>query len=139
MSSNLYLAYDYPLLGAFWTMMWIFLWILWIILLFRVIGDVFRDDALSGWAKTGWTFFVIILPFLGIFVYLIARGRNMGQREQQAARARQESLDAYIRDTAAGTGTGSHADELAKLSDLKSKGELTEAEFQHAKQKVLTS
>lgn len=139
MSSNLYLAYDYPLLGAFWTMMWIFLWILWIILLFRVIGDVFLDDSLSGWGKTGWTFFVIILPFLGIFVYLVARGRDMGKREQRAARARQESLDAYIRGAAGTAGTGGHADELTKLSELKSKGELTEAEFQHAKQKVLTS
>ena len=139
MSSNLYLAYDYPLLGAFWTMMWIFLWILWIILLFRVIGDVFRDDSLSGWAKTGWTFCVIILPFVGVFVYLIARGRDMGKREQEHARARQESVDAYIRDTAGSTGTGSHADELAKLSELKSKGALTETEFQHAKQKVLAS
>lgn len=139
MSNSVYLAYDYPLLGAFWTMMWIFLWILWIVLLFRVIGDVFTDDSLSGWGKTGWTFFVIILPFLGIFVYLIARGRDMGKRGQQAARARQESLDAYIRETAGSTGSGGHADELAKLSELKSKGDLTEAEFQNAKQKVLTS
>ncbi|MGP3999544.1 SHOCT domain-containing protein [Streptomyces sp. 8N706] len=138
MSNNLHLAYDYPLLGAFWTMMWIFLWILWIVLVFRVIGDVFRDDSLSGWGKTGWTFFVMILPFLGIFVYLIARGRDMGKREQQSARARQESLDAYIRGTAASTGTG-RADELVKLSELKNKGDITEAEFQHAKQKVLTS
>ncbi|GGW40933.1 SHOCT domain-containing protein [Streptomyces xantholiticus] len=139
MSTNLYLAYDYPLLGAFWTMMWIFLWILWIILLFRVIGDVFRDDSLSGWGKTGWTFFVIILPFLGIFVYLIARGRDMGKREQQSARARQESLDAYVQGSAGSAGPVSHADELTKLSELKRRGELTEAEFQHAKQKVLTS
>ncbi|AVZ76029.1 hypothetical protein SLUN_31290 [Streptomyces lunaelactis] len=138
MSSNQFLAYDYPLLGAFWTMMWIFLWILWIILLFRVIGDIFRDDSLSGWAKTGWTFFVIILPFLGIFVYLIARGRDMGKREQQHARAQKESADAYIRETAGSAGT-SDADELAKLSELKSRGEISEAEFQQAKQKVLTS
>ena len=139
MSDNLYLAYDYPLLGAFWTMMWIFLWILWFVLLFRVIGDVFRDDSLSGWAKTGWTFFVIITPFLGIFVYLIARGRDMGRREQKYAKAQQESFDAYIRQTAGSTGTGGHTDELAKLSELKSRGDLTEAEFQHAKEKVLTS
>ncbi|MGY1501123.1 SHOCT domain-containing protein [Streptomyces sp. QTS52] len=134
MSDNLYLAYDYPLLGAFWTMMWIFLWILWITLLFRVIGDVFRDDSLSGWAKTGWTFFLIVMPFLGIFVYLIVRGRDMGKREHQAARARQESLDAYFQGRAGGP-----ADELTKLSELKSRGVLTETEFQHAKEKVLTS
>ncbi|WP_327694674.1 SHOCT domain-containing protein [Streptomyces sp. NBC_00459] len=136
MSDNLNLAYDYPLLGAFWTMMWIFLWILWITLLFRVIGDVFRDDSLSGWGKTGWTFFVIIMPFLGIFVYLVARGRDMGKREHQAARARQESLDAYFQGHAGSSGP---ADELTKLSELKSKGVLTETEFQHAKQKVLAS
>ncbi|WP_329249122.1 SHOCT domain-containing protein [Streptomyces sp. NBC_01478] len=138
MSDNLYLAYDYPLLDAFWTMMMIFLWILWFVLLFRVIGDIFRDDSLNGWAKTGWTLFVIVLPFLGIFVYLIARGRGMGRREQQYARAQQDSLDTYIRQTAGSAGNG-HADELAKLSELKSKGDLTEAEFQHAKEKVLTS
>lgn len=139
MTDKMYLAYDYPLLGAFWTMMWIFLWILWLVLLFRVIGDVFRDDSLSGWAKTGWTFFVIILPFLGIFVYLIARGRGMGRREQQDARAQQESFDAYVRQAAGSADAGGHADELAKLSELKSRGDLTEAEFQHAKEKVLTS
>lgn len=138
MSNNLYLAYDYPILGAFWTLLLIFLWVLWIILLFRVLGDVFRDDSLSGWAKTGWTLFVIVLPFLGVFVYLIARGGDMGKREQQHARAQQESLDAYIRQTARSTGTG-HAEELAKLSELKNRGEISEAEFQHAKQKVLAS
>lgn len=139
MSDSLYLAYDYPLLGAFWTLMWVFLWILWIILLFRVLGDVFRDDELSGWAKTGWTLFLLVLPFLGIFVYLIARGRDMGKREQQAARARQESLDAYVRQNAGSPGNGGHADELAKLSELKNRGDLTETEFQHAKEKVLSS
>ncbi|TLS46491.1 SHOCT domain-containing protein [Streptomyces montanus] len=138
MSNNLYLAYDYPLLGAFWTLMLIFLWVLWIILLFRVIGDVFRDDSLSGGAKTGWTLFVIVLPFLGVFVYLFARGSDMGKREQQHARAQQESLDVRTRETAGSTDRG-HADELAKLSELKNKGEISEAEFQHAKQKVLTS
>ncbi|MFG2359046.1 SHOCT domain-containing protein [Streptomyces sp. NPDC048521] len=117
-------------------MMWIFLWI---ILLFRVIGDVFRDDSLSGWGKTGWTFLVIILPYLGVFVYLIARGRAMGKREQQAARARQAALDVYMRGSAGSAGAGGHADELTKLSELRSRGVLTDAEFQQAKQKVLTS
>ena len=77
------LAADYPLLNVFWTTMWFFLWILWFMLLFRVLGDVFRDDGLSGWAKAGWCVFVVVLPFLGIFVYLIARGRGMGEREME--------------------------------------------------------
>lgn len=136
MSSDLFLAYDYPLLGAFWTMMLIFLWVLWIMLLFRVIGDIFRDDSMGGWGKTGWTFFVIVLPFVGVFVYLIARGQDMGKREQEHARAKQQAVDTYIRETAGRTG---HADELAKLSDLKNRGEITESEYQHAKEKVLAA
>src|SRR5690606_32247369 len=70
---------DYPLLNIFLTMMWFFLWILWLMLLFRVIVDIFRDDALSGWAKAGWSIFVIVLPLLGVFVYLVARGKGMGR------------------------------------------------------------
>lgn len=136
MSENVILAYDYPLLGAFWTMLWIFMWVLWLFLLFRVIGDIFRDDSMGGWGKTGWLFFVILLPFLGIFVYLIARGRDMGKREQEHALAQKASFDSYIKETAGGTG---HADELAKLADLKNKGAITEAEFQQAKQKVLAA
>ena len=81
MSASTYLAYDFPLLSAFWTMLWFFLWIMWFVLLFRIVVDIFRDDAMSGWAKTGWLVFVIVLPFLGVFVYVIARGKNMGHRE----------------------------------------------------------
>ena len=115
-----YLAYDYPLLGVFWTTLWIFLWILWLILLFRVIVDLFRDDSLSGWTKTGWLIFLIVLPFLGVFVYLLVRGRGMGMREVHHARAQQQALEAYIRE-AAGAG-GSDAEQLARLSDLHSRG-----------------
>lgn len=74
--ATLYLAADYPLLDVFWTMMLFFFWILWFMLLFRVIGDIFRDDGMNGWGKAGWTAFVILLPYLGVFVYLIARGRG---------------------------------------------------------------
>lgn len=84
------LAVDYPLMNVFWTMMMIFLWVLWFMLLFRVFGDIFRDDDLGGWGKAGWTVFVIILPFLGVFVYLIARGRGMGERDLRRARASEE-------------------------------------------------
>lgn len=100
-----YLAYDYPLLSALLTMLVFFLWIMWFILLFRVVVDVVRDDSLSGWAKTGWLVFTVVLPFLGVFVYIIARGRNMGSRELAQARAQQEALDSYIRETAKGTGS----------------------------------
>ncbi|MFF9087675.1 SHOCT domain-containing protein [Streptomyces sp. NPDC014991] len=139
MSAQTYLAYDYPLLNAFWTMLVFFLWILWFVLLFRVIVDIFRDDDLSGWAKAGWTLFVVVLPFLGVFVYLIARGKGMGTREMADARARQEALDSYVRQTAqSGTTQPSNADELAKLSEMRSRGDITDDEFRRAKELVLS-
>ncbi|MET9891228.1 SHOCT domain-containing protein [Streptomyces sp. NPDC006465] len=134
--STLNLAADYPLLNVFWSMMWFFLWILWFMLLFRVIGDVFRDDGLSGWGKAGWCVFVVIVPFLGIFVYLIARGRGMGEREMQRMQRNQEDMNSYIRETA---GTTGKADELAKLADLKTHGHITAEEFETAKAKVLAA
>lgn len=137
MSAQTYLAYDYPLLNAFWTMLVFFLWILWFVLLFRVIVDIFRDDDLSGWAKAGWTLFVVVLPFLGVFVYLIARGKGMGRREVADARARQEALDSYVRQTAQ-SGVPSNADELAKLSEMRSRGDITDDEFRRAKELVLS-
>lgn len=132
------LAYDYPVLGAFWTIMWIFLWVLWIVLLFRIIGDVFRDDTLGGGAKTGWLLFVILLPFLGVFVYVLARGKGMGDREVRHVQARQQAFDDYVRETA-GTGAQprNEAEQLAKLSEIRSKGDITDAEFQRAKEKIL--
>lgn len=89
MSGPTYLAYDYPLLSVFWSMLLLFLWIMWFVLLFRVVVDIFRDDDMSGWAKAGWLVFTILLPFLGVFVYVIARGKNMGLREVSQARAQQ--------------------------------------------------
>ena len=80
------LSYDYPILGLFWTMLWLFLWIAWIILLFRVIIDIFRSRDMGGWGKALWTIFVIVLPFLGVFVYLIARGQSMADRDLDEAR-----------------------------------------------------
>lgn len=134
-----YLAYDYPLLSALLTMVVFFLWIMWFILLFRVIVDIVRDDSLSGWAKTGWLVFTIVLPFLGVFVYVIARGRNMGSREMAQARAQQEALDSYIRETAKGTGErSSSVDELARLSEIKARGDISDDEFRRAKELVLS-
>ncbi|MER5881936.1 SHOCT domain-containing protein [Streptomyces sp. NPDC001910] len=134
--STLELAADYPLLNVFWSMLWFFLWILWFVLLFRIIGDIFRDDELNGWGKAGWCVFVVVLPFLGIFVYLIARGRGMGAREAQRIRKGEEDMESYIRETA---GTTGKADELAKLAELKSAGHLTPGEFEEAKAKVLAA
>ncbi|WP_121711259.1 SHOCT domain-containing protein [Streptomyces sp. E5N91] len=136
MNSTVNLAYDFPLLGAFWAMMWFFIWIMWFVLLFRVVVDVFRDDDLSGWAKTGWLLFTIVLPFLGVFVYVIARGKDMGKREQDHARAKQEQTDRYIRETAGSAGT-SEAAELLRLSEIRSRGDITEDEYRRAKEKVL--
>ncbi|MFJ8789847.1 SHOCT domain-containing protein [Streptomyces sp. NPDC102462] len=138
MTAQTYLAYDYPLLSAFWTMLWFFLWIMWFVLLFRVVLDLFRDDALNGWAKTGWLIFVIVLPFLGVFVYLIVRGKDMGRRELAQAHAQQEAFDSYVRRTAAGAPQPSSADELTKLSELRTRGDISDDEFRRAKELVLT-
>ena len=124
----------YPLLDAFWTMLWFFLWILWFFLLFRVILDIFRSKDLGGWGKAGWLIFVIILPFLGVFVYLIARGGKMNQRDVEDAQAADQAMRAYVRDAAS---EGSTADELTKLADLRDRGVISEGEFQQSKAKVL--
>jgi hypothetical protein len=129
------LAYDYPLLGLFWTMLWLFLWISWIFLLFRVIGDIFRSRDTGGWVKALWLIFVIVLPFLGVLVYVIARGDAMGQRDIEAARAQEQAFQAYVRETA-GAG-GGPADELAKLADLRDRGVISAAEFEQQKVKIL--
>ncbi|MFC8671911.1 SHOCT domain-containing protein [Streptomyces griseorubiginosus] len=138
MSESTYLAYDYPLLSVFWSMLWFFLWIMWFVLLFRIVVDIFRDDAMSGWAKAGWLVFTIVLPFLGVFVYIIARGKNMGRREVAQARAQQQAFDSYIRETAKGVGGTSSVDELAKLSEIRAKGDITDEEFARAKSLVLS-
>jgi len=130
MDSWVNLAYDYPV-------MWIFLWVMWIFLLFRVVVDIFRDDSMNGWAKTGWLVFAIVLPFLGVFVYVIARGRDMGKREQEHARAKLAATDRYVRETVGATGPASEADQLAKLSDIRARGDISDEEYRQAKEKVL--
>lgn len=137
MDGDMYLAYDYPLLGAFWTILWIFLLVLWFFLLFRIILDVFRDDTLGGWAKAGWIIFLIVLPFLGVLVYLLVRGRGMGAREIQRVQAQQEAFDAYVRETAAGAGRANEVEQLAKLSEIHTRGDISDEEFRRAKEKIL--
>ncbi|EFL35929.1 integral membrane protein [Streptomyces viridochromogenes DSM 40736] len=136
MSGQTYLAYDFPLLSSFWAILFFFLWIMWIVLLFRVVLDIFRDDSLSGWGKAGWLVFCIVLPFIGVFVYVVARGKDMGRRETAQAREQQEAFDSYIRETA--KGGGSSADELARLSEIRARGDITDEEFRRAKEMVLS-
>ena len=129
------LAYDYPLLGVFWTMMFWFLWIAWIVLLFRVIADIFRSRDLGGGAKALWAIFVIVIPWLGVLVYLFARGHKMTEHDVQKAQAQDAAFRSYVQD-AAGSGGGT-ADQLAKLADLKAQGVITDAEFAQQKSKLL--
>jgi hypothetical protein len=129
------LAYDYPLLGLFWTMMIWFLWIAWIVVLFRVIADIFRSRDLGGGGKALWAIFVIVVPWLGVLVYLIARGHSMTERDVQHAQAQDAAFRSYVQDTASsGSGT---ADELTKLAGLKAQGVITDAEFAQQKAKLL--
>jgi hypothetical protein len=121
---------------VFWSMLWLFLFIIWIWLLIVVFTDIFRSHDLSGWAKALWVIFVIVLPYLGIFVYLIARGHKMAEHAAAQAQAADAATRAYIQQTV-GSGTGNSADELAKLADLKAKGLISDEEFQQAKAKVL--
>jgi hypothetical protein len=129
-------AYDYPILGLFWTMLWFFLWIAWLMLLFKVIFDIFRSKDLGGGGKALWAIFVIIIPWLGVLVYLIARGRSMTDRDLEAAQAQQESFKQYVVATA-GSGSTSAADEINKLAGLRASGVLSDAEFEAEKAKLL--
>src|SRR3954470_14911964 len=111
--------HDYPLLNLFWTMLEFFLWILWFFLLFKILTDLFRSHDLSGWAKAGWIVLVILLPFLGVLLYVILRGRSMGERDAEQARQAEDAFKQYVRQAAATDGGGSgggsqHVDELAR-------------------------
>ena len=129
-------AYDYPILGVFWSMVWLFLWIAWIFLLCRVIADLFRSHDMSGWAKALWAIFVVLAPFLGVFIYLIVRGHSMAERDMQQAQHQEAAFRAYVQD-AASSGGGT-AEQLSKLADLKAQGVLTDAEFEAQKAKLLS-
>ncbi len=122
---------------VFWSMLWFFMFFIWIWLLIIVFSDLFRSHDLSGWAKAIWLLFIIILPYLGVFVYLIARGHKMAEHAQQAAVAQDAAAKAYIQSAVAQGGGTSAADDLAKIADLKAKGVITDAEFEQAKAKIL--
>ena len=128
------LASQYPILDIFLTTLYFFLFVIWIYLLIMVFVDVFRSHDMGGWAKALWVIFIIVLPFLGVFVYLIARGGKMHERAAAQAAKQQEAFDAAVKQAANGP---TSADDLAKLADLKAKGVLTDAEFEAQKAKIL--
>ena len=127
-------SYSYPLLGAFWTILEIFLWVLWIWILIYVFIDIFRSHDLSGWAKALWFLFVLFIPLIGVLVYLIARGGKMHERAIQDAQQQDREFRAYVKDAA---GSQNTADQLAKLADLRDRGVITPEEFEREKAKVL--
>jgi ABC-type multidrug transport system fused ATPase/permease subunit len=131
-------SYQYPILDFFLTMLYFFLFVIWIWLLIMVFMDIFRSHDIGGWAKALWVIFIIILPYLGVFVYLIARGGKMRDRAARDAAQQQQAFGQYVQQTA-GTSGGTTADQLAKLADLKSRGVLSEDEFQAQKAKILAS
>jgi ABC-type multidrug transport system fused ATPase/permease subunit len=131
-------ATDYPILDFFLTMLYFFLFFIWIWLLVMVFFDIFRSHDLGGGGKALWCIFIIILPFLGVFVYLLARGGKMHERQAQQAADQQKAFDSYVRQTAGGSGVDT-ASQLSKLADLKSQGVLTEEEFQSEKSKLLNA
>jgi hypothetical protein len=129
---------NYPLLDIFLSIVYFFCWILWIMILFWILMDIFRSDDMGGWAKAGWVIFVIFLPLIGVLTYLIVRGKSMGERQARDAQARDEQFRAYVKD-AAGTNGQSQSEELAKLAGLHQQGVLSDQEFEAAKAKVLAA
>jgi hypothetical protein len=121
---------------VFWSMLWFFLWIIWIWLLIVIFGDIFRSDDLSGWGKALWSLFVIFLPYLGVFVYLIARGHKIQEHRLRDAQSQEAALRQYVQNVAGSEGGGT-ADEISRLADLRDRGVITEDEFQRAKARAL--
>jgi hypothetical protein len=119
---------------VFWSMLWFFLFFIWIWLLIVVFSDIFRSQDLSGWGKALWSIFVIVVPYLGVFVYLIARGHKMQEHAMQQAEKQDAAMRQYVQNVSA---SGGAADEIARLADLHAKGVISDAEFQQAKAKAL--
>jgi hypothetical protein len=131
------LATSYPLLDAFLTTLWIFGFFLWIWLVIAVFADIIRSRDLSGWGKAAWTILIVLLPLFGVLIYLIARGGSMHERNARQAEEQDAAFRNYVKQTASNGATGT-ADELAKLTDLKARGVITEEEFQREKAKALS-
>jgi len=127
---------SYPLLNVFWSMFEFFLWVIWIWILIMVFIDIFRSDDLSGWGKALWFLFVLIIPLIGVLVYLIARGGKMHEHAARQAQAQDQQFRAYVQDAA---GSQTTADQLSKLADLRDRGVISAEEFEREKAKVLAA
>ena len=127
-------AYDYPLLSIFWTMLWIYLLFAWFMVLFRVIADIFRNHEMRGFSKAIWLIVVVVLPLLGVLIYVLAHGDEMAQRRIAEAQAQDAAMRSYVQDAA---GTASNADQIAQLAALHDQGKLDDAEFAAGKAKIL--
>lgn len=128
-------AADYPFLDVFWTMIIFFMWVIWIWILVTVLIDVFRRHDIGGWSKALWTLFMIVLPFLGVFIYLISQGKGMAERRADEIRASQASFDSYVRDVA--SSESSPSDQIAKAKQLLDSGAIDQSEFDALKRKAL--
>jgi hypothetical protein len=132
----LFLASDYPFLDVLWTMLVFFGFVIWLWLLFTVVGDLFRRHDVSGWGKAGWIIVLVFLPYLGVLIYMIANAKGMAERSAQAARAQQSQLDDYVRSVA---DSGGAAGEIERAKKLLDSGAINQAEFDAIKQKALSS
>jgi hypothetical protein len=127
------IAADYPFLDVLWTMILFFAWLAWIWIAITIFIDIFRRDDIGGWGKAAWVVFVIVLPFLGALVYLVAEHDGMRERSLAQAQAQKAEFDRYVRETAGGS-----AAEIAKAKELLDSGAITQAEFDAIKAKALS-
>ena len=128
------IAADYPFLDVLWSMIIFFVWVAWIWMMILILSDIFRRRDLSGWGKAGWTFFLIVLPFLGALIYLIAQGDGMAERRTQDVQGQRAQMDDYVRSVA---GSGGAAAEIDKAKQLLDSGAIDQAEFDALKAKAL--
>ena len=135
---SLPIAADYPFLDVLWTMLVFFGWVIWFWILIVVLSDLFRRHDIGGWGKAAWTVFVIILPFLGVLIYLIAQGKGMAERKAEDSRAAKADFDDYVRSVAPGGGAGAGAaTEIAKAKELLDSGAIDQAEYEQLKRQAL--
>jgi hypothetical protein len=127
-------AADYPFLDIFWTMLIFFMWVIWIWILVTVLMDLFRRHDIGGWGKAAWCLFVVVLPYLGVFIYLITQGREMAERRASEVQASQAQFDSYVRSVAT---NGGATDQIAKAKELLDSGAIDQAEFEALKRKAL--